>query len=140
MKWAPVLLVCAALAAACHPGPVVNSQPNKVGGTIAGIVKTADSAIAVPGRKVSVIDVKTGERHDTTTGANGGYTIQVPEGTYRFEIELREGEALSKQPDHTHVNNSDLDASRDFVITTRAGGRSELAHRSVLDFDTVRQA
>jgi hypothetical protein len=140
MKWAPVLLVCAALAAACHPGPVVNSQPNKVGGTIAGIVKTADSAIAVPGRKVSVIDVKTGERHDTTTGANGGYTIQVPEGTYRFEIELREGEALSKQPDHTHVNNSDLDASRDFVITTRAGGRSEFAHRSVLDSDTVRQA
>lgn len=124
MKWAPVLLFCAVLAAACHPGPVVNSQPNKVGGTIAGIVKTADSTIAVPGRRVSVIDVKTGERHDTTTGANGGYTIQVPEGTYRFEIELREGEALSKQPDHTHVNNSDLDASRDFVITTRAGGRS----------------
>ena len=123
MKWAAVVLVCgAALSAACHPGPVLNAQPNKVGGTIAGIVKTTDTAIAVPGRKVSVIDVKTGARHETTTGANGGYTIQVPEGTYRFELELREGEALAKQPDHTHVNNSDLDASRDFVITTRAGG------------------
>ncbi len=125
MKWAPVVLVCgAALSAACHPGPVLNAQPNKVGGTIAGIVKTADAAIAVPGRKVAVIDVKTGARHETTTGANGGYTIQVPEGTYRFELELREGEMLAKQPDHTHVNNSDLDASRDFVITTRAGGTS----------------
>jgi hypothetical protein len=123
MKWAPVLLVCGiALAAACHPGPIVDSHPNIVGGTIAGIVKTADSAIAVPGRKVSVIEVKTGARHDTTTAANGGYTIQVPEGTYRFEIELREGEALTKQPDQTHINNSDLDASRNFVITTRAGG------------------
>jgi hypothetical protein len=89
--------------------------------TIAGSVKTADSAIAVPGRKVTVIDVKNGERHDTTTGTNGRYTIQVPEGTYRFEIELREGETLAKQPDQTHINNSDLDASRDFVITTRAG-------------------
>jgi hypothetical protein len=123
MKWATVVLVCgAALSAACHPGPVLNAQPNKVGGTIAGIVKTTDTAIAVPGRKVSVIDVKTGVRHETTTGANGGYTIQVPEGTYRFELDLREGETLAKQPDHTHVNNSDLDASRDFVITTRAGG------------------
>jgi len=45
----------------------------------------------------------------------------VPEGTYRFEIELRQGETLAKQPDEAHVNNSDLDASRDFVITTRAG-------------------
>jgi len=123
MKWAPVLLVCgAALAVACHPGPVVDTHPNKVGGTIAGIVKTADAAVAVPGRKVSVIEVKTGARHETTTGTNGGYTIQVPEGTYRFEIELRQGETLAKQPDETHVNNSDLDASRDFVITTRAGG------------------
>ena len=125
MRLAPALLVCfAALSAACHPGPVINTEPNKVGGTIAGIVKTADSSIAVPGRKVSVIDVKTGERHETTTGTNGGYTIQVPEGTYRFEIELRPGETLAKQPDQTHVSNSDLDASRDFVITLRASGAS----------------
>ena len=131
MKRASVLLVCfAALAAACgpgpvgRPGPVVNTQPNKVGGTIAGIVKTADSSVAVPGRKVSVIEVSTGARHDTTTGTNGGYTFQVPEGTYRFEIELRGGEVLAKQPEQTHVGNSDLDTSRDFVITTRAGGTS----------------
>src|SRR4051812_16253773 len=121
MRFAPALLICCAALAACHPGPVVNTEPNKVGGTIAGIVKTADAAVAVPGRKVSVIEVKTGARHETTTGTNGGYTIQVPEGTYRFEIELRQGETLAKQPDEAHVNNSDLDASRDFVITTRAG-------------------
>jgi len=96
--------------------------------------------VPVASRRVTAIDVATGARHEASTSETGGYTIQVPEGTYRFEIELREGEALSKQPDHTHVNNSDLDASRDFVITTRAGGRSELAHRSVLDSDTVRQA
>jgi hypothetical protein len=127
MKFSSILLVClAALTAACgpgpmgRPGPVVNTQPNKVGGTIAGIVKTADSSVAVPGRKVSVIEVKTGARHDTTTGTNGGYTLQVPEGTYRFEIELRAGETLAKQPDETHVGNSDLDTSRDFIITTKA--------------------
>lgn len=125
MRLAPALLVCvAALSAACHPGPIVNTQPNKVGGTIAGIVKTADSSIAVPGRKVSVIDVKTGARHETTTAANGGYTIQVPEGTYRFEIELRAGETLAKEPGQTQVSNSDLDAGRDFVITMKTSGAS----------------
>ena len=129
MKFASALLLaCAVLWAACGPGPVgrpgplVNTQPNKVGGTIAGIVKTADSSVAVPGRKVSVIDVKTGARHETTTAANGGYTIQVPEGTYRFEIDLRPGETLAKQPDQTHVGNSDLDTTRDFVITMKTSG------------------
>jgi carboxypeptidase family protein len=118
MKLAPVLLVClAALSAACHPGPIVNTNANKVGGTIAGIVTAGDPGVAVPGRKVTVIDVKTGALHDTTTATNGGYTIQVPEGTYRFEIELRDREVLAKQPGETHVNNSDLDAGRDFVIT-----------------------
>jgi Carboxypeptidase regulatory-like domain len=127
MKLAPALLVCfAALSSACgsgiaRPGPVINTQPAQVGGTIAGIVKTADSAVAVPGRKVTVIDVKTGQRHETTTAANGGYTIQVPSGTYRFEIELRTGETLAKQPDETHVGNADLDTTRDFIIT-RTGG------------------
>jgi hypothetical protein len=109
MRLVPVLLICAAaMSAACHPGPVVDTRPNKVGGTIAGIVKTADNAVAVPGRKVTVIDVKTGSRHDMTTASNGGYTIQVPEGTYRFEIELRAGETLAKQPDQTTVNNKGI--------------------------------
>ena len=126
MRLAPALLLgFAALTAACgagpmgRPGPVVNTQPAKVGGTIAGIVKTADNTVAVPGRKVSVIEVKTGARHETTTATNGGYTIQVPEGTYRFEIELRPGETLARQPEQTHVGNSDLDTTRDFVITMK---------------------
>jgi len=129
MKLASALLLAsAALLSACgpgpvgRPGPVVNTQPNKAGGTIAGIVKTADSSVAVPGRKVTVIEVKTGSRHETTTATNGGYTIQVPEGTYRFEIELRPGESLAKQPEQTHVGNSDLDTTRDFVITMKTSG------------------
>jgi hypothetical protein len=127
MKLAPVLIVSfAALLTACgsgiaRPGPVVNTRPAQVGGTIAGIVKTADNSVAVPGRKVTAIETKTGERHETTTAANGGYTIQVPTGTYRIELELRPGETLTKQPEETHVGNADLDTTRDFVITTKAG-------------------
>jgi hypothetical protein len=114
-----VLLVAAV---ACHPGPVINkgSQPS-VGGTIAGIVST-DAKTRVVDRKVTAINTATGGRYDAMTGANGGYTIKVPEGTYRLEIELRAGETVAKQPAETHINNSDLDPKRDFVIAVKRAG------------------
>jgi hypothetical protein len=91
-----------------------------VGGTIAGIVSTAAKG-AVADRKVTATNVATGARFDATTGANGGYTIKVPEGTYKLEVELQPGETLTKQPGETKINKSDLDPRRDFVI---AGGKS----------------
>jgi hypothetical protein len=113
-----LIVACTLSVAACRPGPVINTGPNppSVGGTIAGIVTTADGAVAVPTRKVTVTETTTGSRYDATTAANGGYTIQVPEGTYRIEVELRVGEELTKEPDPTLVTNGDLDTGRDFVI------------------------
>jgi hypothetical protein len=109
---------------ACHPGPVIGKgpPPPAVGGTIAGIVSTGAND-AVVGRKVTAVNTATGTRYDVTTGANGGYTIKVPEGTYRLEIELQPGEAITKQPGETRVNRSDLDPRRDFVITVKPAAR-----------------
>jgi hypothetical protein len=110
-----------ALVAACHPGPVINPGGKlPVGGTIAGIVSTS-AKTSVVGRKVTATNTQTGAKFDATTGANGGYTIQVPEGTYRLEIELKPGETASKQPSETHINRGDLDSHRDFVISGGAG-------------------
>jgi hypothetical protein len=108
------------ISAACHPGPVVGTggRPLAVGGTIAGIVSTSGNT-AVAGRKVTAVNTETGARLDATTGVNGGFTIKVPEGTYRLELELQPGETIVKQPDETRVNRSDLDPRRDFVITVR---------------------
>ena len=123
MPFKYVSLAALLLAAiACHPGPVINkgSQPS-VGGTIAGIVST-DANTRVAGRRVTATNTATGARYDAATGANGGYTIKVPEGTYRLEVELKAGEILAKQPPETHINNSDLDPKRDFVISVKRGG------------------
>jgi hypothetical protein len=110
-----------AASVACHPfrGPIVGGTSQQVGGTIAGIVSATGGTTALPSRKVTVINTATQARYDTTTAANGGYTIKVPEGTYRIEIELRPGETLAKQPGETHINNGDLDSGRDFVVTVR---------------------
>ena len=122
MKVLQIILGMALLAStACHPGPVVNTGPNNpgTGGTIAGIVSTAANA-AVAGRKVAAIDTVGGKRYEATTGVNGGYTIPVPTGTYRLEVELQPGERVTKQPGETKIGKGDLDAQRHFVIT--AGG------------------
>ena len=110
------------MSAACHPGPVVDTGPDVtgVGGTIAGIVST-DAKAPVAGRKVTAINTQTGARFDATTASNGGYTIKVPEGTYRLEVELRAGETVATQPEETRVNRSDLDPQRHFVIAVRKG-------------------
>jgi hypothetical protein len=110
-----------AVSVACHPfrGPVIGGTAQQVGGTIAGIVSATGGTTALASRKVTAINTATQARYDTTTAANGGYTLKVPEGTYKIEIELRPGETLSKQPAETHVNNGDLDSGRDFVVTVR---------------------
>src|SRR5437867_1706726 len=107
-------------ALACHPGqPVVGGRKQPVGGTISGTVSASGGSTAVPSRKVTAIDTATSKRYETTTAANGGYTIKVPAGTYRLQIELRPGETLTKQPVETQIHNGDLDARRDFVVTIK---------------------
>jgi len=105
---------------ACHPGqPLAGGVKQPVGGTVSGAVQTSDASLAVVGRKVTLTEVNTNAHYDTTTAANGGYTIQVPKGTYRIELELRPGEALEKQPAETRIHVSDLDTRRDFVVTLK---------------------
>ena len=108
---------------ACHPGPTVNTEPNKVGGTIAGIVRATDGSMALTTRHITVVNTKTGEKFEGTTGPNGGYTIKVPEGTYHIDVEVHAGEMVSKKPDDTQINNGDLDSGRDFEITVRRAAR-----------------
>jgi hypothetical protein len=106
---------------ACHPEPVFQTGARpQVAGTIAGIVTSAGNAPVV-GRKVTAVDTTSGAKFEGTTGANGGYTIQVPEGTYRLELEVRGGEKVTKQPSETRINRSDLDSHRDFVIANAVG-------------------
>jgi hypothetical protein len=62
------------------------------------------------------VNVETGQRVEASTTISGGYTMQVPPGHYRLEVELRSGEALNSAPDEVHITRSDLDAQRNFVI------------------------
>lgn len=80
----------------CHPKTiVVTTTSAAIGGTIAGVVHgPADDSLG--DRTVSVVNIETGERFQTTTGPNGGYSMRVPPGTYRLEVQLRKREKLSE--------------------------------------------
>jgi hypothetical protein len=99
-----------------HGRPVVGGSvvPNPTG-TISGMV-TNSAGTPLEGRRVSAIDLTTEQHYDVTTGKSGGYTIQVPPGRYRMEVELRGGDQLAQQPEQTHVNVGDVDAQLNFVV------------------------
>jgi hypothetical protein len=110
------------LSAACAPrGPVVDTgpKPEGVGGTIAGTVSSGDGTTPLSARRVTAINTASGAKFEASTATNGGYTIKVPAGTYRLEVEMRSGETVSKQPDATEVNIGDLDPDRDFILSVR---------------------
>jgi hypothetical protein len=107
---------------ACLPrGPVVDlgEKPPAVGGTIAGQVLAAGERTPLSARKVSAVDTASGARFEASTAINGGYTIKVPPGTYRLEVETRPDEIVVEQPEPTQVNPSDIDADRNFVLRPR---------------------
>jgi hypothetical protein len=99
-----------------HGRPIIGGTvvPNPTG-TISGMV-TNSAGTPLEGRRVTAIDVTAEQRYEATTGKNGGYTIKVPPGRYRMEVELRGGDQLAQQPEQTNVNVGDVDAQMDFVI------------------------
>ena len=117
---ATLLLLLNMGCAARHGGAVVDTRakPEGVGGTISGTVRAAGGEPLI-GRTVTVIDTKSGATFRVATSASGGYTIKVPASMYRLEVELRPGEAITKQPAPTNLNVGDLDAQQDFVLTAR---------------------
>ena len=103
---------------ACYSSrPVVDTRPGPrvQEGTIAGHVST-DTDVPVVSRVVRAVPLDGASAHETTTNEAGSYTLKVPPGRYRLEVELRPGERLVEQPGENEVNPSDLDPDRDFVI------------------------
>lgn len=111
-----VLLMLSGGCAARHGRPLIGGStvPNPTG-TISGTV-TATTGTALEGRRVTAINMANETHYEATTATNGGYTIKVPPGRYRLEVELRGGDQLARQPEQTNVNIGDVDERMDFVI------------------------
>jgi hypothetical protein len=107
--------------AATHGGPVIDTgdKPPENTGTISGIVRAAGSNTPLSGRRVIAVDVSTGTRFEASTATNGGYTMKVPVGRYRLQVELDGNESTAAGPTEVVINRSDVDSGRDFLITQK---------------------
>jgi Carboxypeptidase regulatory-like domain len=102
--------------AGCHPKPtIVSISSAAVGGTIAGVVYGPTDR-SLSDRTITVVNVDTGERFQTATGENGGYSVRVPPGTYRVEVQLRDGEKLAEENATILLKNSDREVGRNVDI------------------------
>ena len=106
------------LGAACRLGQpllVSSSGDQTTPGTIGGIV-SAVGGERLEGRGVHAVQVGTSQKFSAVTNVTGGFTIKVPPGEYRLEIDLQPGEKVVRDPGVVHINKSDLDANLEIVV------------------------
>jgi hypothetical protein len=59
---------------------------------------------------VTAINNADGQRYQMRTNNTGGFTLKVPPGSYRIEVEQRPGEAVTGAPTNQQVGPSDVDS------------------------------
>ena len=104
--------------AACRSGQplLVSASGDKTTpGTIGGIV-SAVGGERLAGRGVHAVQVGTSQRFSAVTNVTGGFSIKVPPGEYRLEVDLRPGEKVVREPGLVRIHKSDLDADLEIVV------------------------
>jgi hypothetical protein len=119
--FAAMALAAALLGAfGCRTGQPVfdrSRENQQTPGTIAGILFAGVGGEPVAGRVVTAVSLSDSAlRYTATTSVNGGFSIPVPPGKYRLEVDLREGERVLRSPGTIDINDSDLDANLEVVI------------------------
>ncbi len=126
--WLCLGILALLLGAGCRRGvPVVDlgPKPPDARGTLTGIVRGPEGTSPLVGRTVEIVNTATGEKRTTQTGANGGFTIQLPAGKYRLELPLRAGETIVKRPGIVDLDRGDIDSHIEFVLATARVNRSK---------------
>jgi hypothetical protein len=123
--WLFAGIVALLYSGACRRGvPAVDlgPKPPNARGTITGLVHGPGDA-ALAGRTVEVVNIASGEKFTTQTVSNGGFTIELPKGKYRLELQLRDGETIVKHPDVVDLDRGGIDSHIEFVVSPARSAR-----------------
>jgi hypothetical protein len=96
-------------------------KPAEPAGTISGQLQTPGGGAPVVGRLVTAVNNANGQRFQVRTGNTGGFTLKVPPGSYRLEVELQSGEGVTGAPTDQRVGESDVDANIVITVGPLAG-------------------
>jgi hypothetical protein len=115
--------------AGCRTGaPLLGPDLDGARGTLAGRVEGPEGIAPAEGRLVEAIEVGSGRKFAARTNNTGGYTLLVPAGQYRLEVELREGETIHRQPDPIEIEAGEVVS--DAVVILAGGGVANPTARS----------
>lgn len=121
------LVVVTAAGGACGRGvTVLETTPKQAigGGTVTGIVTGPDGRAPLVDRVVEATNVATSARVTARTNEAGGYTLQLPPGTYRVELRLQPGETLAKRPPMPMaIEVGEIETRVDFTVNGAARSR-----------------
>jgi hypothetical protein len=110
------LLIAGGLSA-CRQAPPIVQNPARSTAALATINGTVQGPTSgVPARMVTVISESTGQRRSVLTRPTGGFTLAVPPGKYRVEVQLLRGERLLRSPANVEVAPGAIDGHVDFVV------------------------
>lgn len=119
-RWVALALAAVLAASGCRTGqPIYDSSQHdhQTPGTIGGILRAGIGGEPVARRVVVAVNLSDSAlRYSATTNVTGGFSIKVPPGHYRLEVDLREGERILRSPGIIDINKSDLDANRELII------------------------
>ncbi len=125
--WLALGILALLVGAGCRRGvPIVDlgPKPPDAKGTITGIVRGPEGTSPMAGRTVEVTNTATGEKRTVQTAINGGFTIQVPAGKYRLDLQLQDGETIVKRPGLVDLGHGDIDSHIEFVLSPSRVNRS----------------
>jgi hypothetical protein len=115
-------LVAISAGIACRHAVMVadaGPEPPTPSGTISGQLQTPGNGAPVVGRTVTAINNADNQRYQVRTSNTGGFTLKVPPGRYRIEVEQQPGETVTGAPIDQQVGPSDVDSQ--IVITVGPG-------------------
>lgn len=129
--------ICLALLAlaACRTGvPVIdtNAPPASVMGTVTGIVSGPTDDDPVAGRKITVTHLSTNETYSATTSSTGGFTIKLPPGRYRVNVELLATEVADIDDREFTVDPGELEHDVRVRITQRRSAGAQRPYQPPL--------
>jgi hypothetical protein len=116
------MLLCAGGCRRGVPAVDLGPKPPAARGTLTGLVHGPND-VALSGRTVEVVNIASGEKFTTQTVTNGGFTIELPKGKYRLDLQLRDGETLVRRPGVVDLDRGDIDSHIEFVVSPARSAR-----------------
>jgi hypothetical protein len=96
--------------------PLIGAEAVPARATLVGTISGPRGSAPLVGRQVSAVEVTTGALYSTKTQDSGGFTLLVPPGRYRLEVDLIPPERVADDPGVLELAPGEIVEDADVVL------------------------